>query len=91
MFAENKTELKEREDARKNQIGADAAWERISRYKKVLIGKGKKIVEYNPETADKKEVLKAALGRSGNLRAPAIDLGDRLIIGFNEELYKDLD
>lgn len=89
MFAENKVEPETRDDARKRQIGSDDAWELIRRYKTVLIGKGKKTVEYSPAESNKEEILKAALGRSGNLRAPAIVSDGRLIIGYNDSLYKE--
>ncbi len=33
-------------------------------------------------------LLKAMLGPTGNMRAPAIRRGKTLLIGFNEELYE---
>lgn len=40
--------------------------------------------------ADRFEVLKIALGRSGSLRAPSIRIGDKWIVGFSAELYEEL-
>jgi len=39
--------------------------------------------------AAREDVLKHAMGPSGNLRAPTYRVGDRFVIGFNVELYED--
>lgn len=36
---------------------------------------------------DMEVVLKRVKGPSGNLRAPALNLGKTLIVGFNEKMY----
>jgi hypothetical protein len=33
--------------------------------------------------------LKDVIGRSGNLRAPTLQVGDVILIGFNDELYQE--
>jgi len=30
------------------------------------------------------------MGRSGNLRAPAVVIGNKLVVGFNEAMYKEI-
>jgi arsenate reductase-like glutaredoxin family protein len=37
---------------------------------------------------DEAELLKAMLGPTGNLRAPALRAGKTLLIGFNEDMYQ---
>lgn len=54
---------------------------------KVVIAKGKSLVEWVPTQENKDEILKLAMGRSGNLRAPSVMVGKTLIIGFNDTLY----
>ena len=54
------------------------------------IGKGKKVLTLTPTPGNREEILKAAMGRSGNLRAPALVRGDTIYIGFNEEIYSGL-
>lgn len=54
----------------------------------VYIAKGKKFIEFDPNGGAKEEILKNALGRSGTLRAPTFKVNDKVIIGFNEELYE---
>lgn len=87
VLERTQTEVKEIIDARKVKIEADEAWELLSSGEKILIAKGKKVIEVDTKDADRFEVLKASLGRSGSLRAPTIKVGDKWIVGFNAELY----
>lgn len=45
------------------------------------------MVEWEPSDANKEALLKAAMGPSGNLRAPTLRLNDKIIVGFHEEFY----
>ena len=54
------------------------------------MGKGKKVLEFNPQQDDKKEIMKACLGRTGNLRAPTIEAKNVLFVGFNDAIYDNL-
>jgi arsenate reductase-like glutaredoxin family protein len=90
FFEENKIEVAETADARKQKIDNDHAWELICSQAQVFIGKGKKVLEFEPGEENREEILKAAMGRSGNLRAPTLKTGDRVFIGFNEDIYKNL-
>lgn len=69
---------------------ADGAWDIIKDMKTVHVGRGKKTVAYIPDSASKDEILKVSLGRTGNLRAPALRMGTVLYIGFNEAMYEEL-
>ena len=89
-FEQNKIELKSVVDAGKEKIGKDKAWELISELKTVYIGKGKKVISFEPDEASKEEILKASLGRSGNLRAPAVKTGRIMFVGFNDTIYSKL-
>lgn len=79
--------MAEQSDARKEKIGADAAWEMFREYKTIRVGKGKKYVEFSPTEENREAILKAALGRTGNLRAPTLKMGDKLMVGFNDDMY----
>ncbi|MBC8440605.1 MAG: hypothetical protein H8D87_13120 [Deltaproteobacteria bacterium] len=87
LASENITILKSI-NASKDKIGRDKAWELIKTYKTVVIGKGKKFQEFEPVEDNREQVLKEAIGRSGNLRAPTIKVGDKLIIGFNDDMFE---
>ena len=77
-------------NARKESINDDAAWELLSDCNQISIAKGKKIKEYTPDSALKDAILKDAMGRSGNLRAPTIITGTSCYIGFNQDMYDGL-
>lgn len=83
-------ELTDTSDARKEKIDREKAWHLISGVKTIFIGKGKKVLKFKPEPGSKAEILKASMGRSGNLRAPAIKTRDTMYIGFNDEIYSSL-
>ncbi len=77
-------------DARKETIKEKAASELINSFNKIIVGKGKKVMEFKPSPDNKDEIIKTALGRTGNLRAPAVQSGTALYIGFNDNIYNDL-
>ena len=47
-------------------------------------------MEFEPSSENKNEIMKASLGRTGNLRAPAVQIGAALYIGFNDNIYNAL-
>ena len=51
--------------------------------------KGKKVSEF-AEPAGDSDAAEAMLGPTGNLRAPTIDTGGVLLVGFNESIYEDV-
>ncbi len=54
------------------------------------VGRGKKTLVFSPDTASKEEILKVSLGRTGNLRAPALRIGSVLYVGYNDTIYGDI-
>lgn len=58
--------------------------------KKVISGRGKRIIAFDMQTAppDDDTLAAAILGPTGNLKAPTLKIGDTLVVGFNEEAYK---
>jgi len=56
---------------------------------RVLVSQRKKILTFDATSSDD-DVASAILGRSGNLRVPAIRIGDTLMVGFHEEAYQQL-
>lgn len=58
----------------------------------IYAAKGTKVVHLDlrkSKPADA-EILAALLGPTGNLRAPTIRVGKKLIVGFNEDTYSKL-
>ena len=59
--------------------------------KQVLVGKGKKLQRFDLSSAVDDDALAAViLGRSGTLRAPAIRVGETLLVGFNDQAYAEI-
>ena len=58
----------------------------------VVVAKGKKQVTFDLERGEHEpeELAKAVLGPSGNLRAPTIRLGKKMLVGFSEDVYGDV-
>ena len=57
--------------------------------RKLVVAKGKKVTEYDlaKEPLEGEDLDAALLGPSGNLRAPTIQTGKTMLVGFNEEAY----
>jgi arsenate reductase-like glutaredoxin family protein len=59
---------------------------------RVIVAKGKKVLEFDlkNDPPSKADLVKACLGPSGNLRAPAIRKGKTWMIGFHSDPYGEL-
>ncbi len=57
----------------------------------LYLSRGKKtaVFDLRKEKPNKEVFEKMILGRTGNLRAPTIRKGKKLIIGFNEDSFKE--
>jgi hypothetical protein len=77
-------------DARKESLAGDDAWKMLAGAGQVLVAKGKAYQVFDPRVDSKEAVLAQALGRTGNLRAPSLRIGDQLWVGFSEGLYARL-
>jgi hypothetical protein len=58
--------------------------------KELYVAKGKKIVQFDLSTArpSDDELLGLLLGRSGKLRAPAIRVGTKFVVGYNPDILE---
>jgi arsenate reductase-like glutaredoxin family protein len=87
VFDEKKITIKEAIEARKQKIEGDDAWAILSSAKELIVGRGKKFQVFDPAKDDREAILKVCLGRTGNLRAPTLKMGDRVVVGFNDDMY----
>ena len=87
MFDKQNIEIMEKVEARKMQITDENAWELLKNAREIIVGRGKKSQNFTPSAKSKAEILSNCLGRTGNLRAPTLRIGDRYIVGFNEDMY----
>jgi arsenate reductase-like glutaredoxin family protein len=57
----------------------------------ILVSKGKKLLRFSTqEGIEDEELAKVVLGRTGNLRAPAIIIDKICIVGFHAEGYEEI-
>ena len=63
-------------------------WERLETAESVHVAKGKRIDVFDPTDNSQDDILAAVMGRSGNLRAPTLQVGDTFFVGFNASLYE---
>ena len=87
MLNEQQIPMQRTVDARKETLAGEDAWQLLSSAREILVAKGKKVLTFNPKVDAKEAILVAALGRTGNLRAPTLRIGDRLMVGFGEGSY----
>jgi arsenate reductase-like glutaredoxin family protein len=64
----------------------------VKQVKELYVAKGKKVVHFDlkKDKPGDDELAKVLLGPTGNLRAPAIRKGKTLVVGFDEETYKQV-
>ena len=74
-------------DARKASLAEEEAWQVLSAAREIIVAKGKKRLVFDPRRDSRETILKETLGRSGTLRAPTLRIGDRPLVGYNDELY----
>ncbi len=71
------------------KLGAKDAAELAKAASRVVVAKGTKISEFSPAGKAAKDLVEAMLGPTGNLRAPCIRSGKTLLVGFNDDVYRD--
>ena len=87
MFDDKEITITEAVEARKQKIGDEDAWAILEAASELVVGRGKKFQVFDPAKDDKEAILKVCLGRTGNLRAPTLKMGDRMVVGFNDDMY----
>lgn len=78
-------------DAKKQRFGADDLHDVLHGVRHLIVAKGKKVLRFdlNEDPADE-DLQKAMLGPSGNLRAPTLRLGKKMLVGFHGEAYAEV-
>lgn len=80
-------------NAKKDVHQRDDAIKLLDDAAELFVAKGKKVVHFKLKSKDKPtvdEMLKLVLGPTGNLRAPTLLVGKKMIVGFNEEMYQQI-
>ena len=78
-------------DARKTKCGEKETLKLVRSMDQIWAARGKKVVHFDlkNEKPGNDELLKALLGPSGSLRAPAITRGKKLFVGFHADVYEE--
>jgi len=92
FLAKNSITVKTQIDARKERFGRDDAIKLTQEVAEVIAAKGKKVVRYNlaKDKPSREDLLAVMIGPSGNLRAPTLRKGKRLLIGFDPGAYSEV-
>ncbi len=81
--------VRETVDARKTKLGADDLPALFADAESVTVGQGKKSATFarSAGALDMDALVAKALGRSGNLRAPAMRVGRHWLVGYCEPAW----
>jgi arsenate reductase-like glutaredoxin family protein len=79
------------QSAGKDPIEGDAALDVLDGVRDLYVAKGRSVlhVDLATERPSDAHLLDLLLGRSGKLRAPAVRVGTKLIVGYNADLLDD--
>jgi hypothetical protein len=92
FLAKHKVAVATQTDAKKATIKGDAALGVLKDVDEIYVARGKRVVHVDLKNArpPRAELLGLLLGPTGNLRAPTLRKGRRLIVGFDESTYARL-
>lgn len=78
-------------DARKERMGDAEALALLEGVDELVVAKGKKVVKFSlkKERPDDEVLLAHLIGPTGNLRAPTMRRGKKLVVGFDETMYEE--
>jgi hypothetical protein len=79
-------------DAKRDRRGRDEALKLARSVPRVVAARGKKVVVFDMtnDPPDDDTLAAHLLGPSGNLKAPTLQIGDTLLVGFGEEAYREV-
>lgn len=82
----------ERVDPSKFRIGPDDALKLLAGMTTLVAARGKKVEVFDLKKArpDDATLLAKVIGPTGNLKAPSFRVGKTLVVGFNEDAYREV-
>src|SRR5262249_6729551 len=86
------TKVGETADASKDRRGRAEALALAKNAERIVVAKGKKVVTFDMKSdrPDEETLVAHLLGPTGNLRAPTLRQGATLLVGFNDEAYRQV-
>ncbi len=90
FLAKRRVETEELVDARKLKLKLKDAYALLEGMDELVAAKGKKVerVDLRAGRPERATIERLMLGPTGNLRAPTLKVGRRLLIGFDEAIYR---
>lgn len=76
-------------DAKKKVLGSSDALAMLKGIEQLYVAKGKKVVHLDLRKSKAEEAVPLMLGPTGNVRAPLLRKGKVLLVGFEEEMYRE--
>ena len=79
-------------DVRASPVSDEQALEIVREAGRLIIKNGTKLQEYDlaDEIPEDDELRRLVLGRSNTMRAPALQVDDTVMIGYDEDTYLEL-
>jgi arsenate reductase-like glutaredoxin family protein len=79
-------------DARKQPLGKAEALKLAGEVDEIYAAKGTKMVHFDQrkQKPSAEDLLAVLLGPTGNLRAPTARIGRTLLVGFSQDMYKQI-
>ena len=72
------------------KLGREDAADLAAKANKLIVAKGKRVSEFTTKGGPSDDAIDAMLGPTGNLRAPTLVSGKTVMVGFNEDQYREL-
>lgn len=90
FLAREKIESVTQVNAKKTALREKEAFEIVRQVDEIYAIKGKKVIhlDLRKEKPDKASLKGILLGHTGNLRAPTLRIGRKLLVGFDQETYQ---
>lgn len=78
--------------AAKTRLGPAEALKLLAGIDRIVAARGKKVevLDLTADRPDEATVLAHLIGPTGNLRAPTARVGRTLVVGFNENAYREV-
>ena len=92
FLADVDVQIKSEDDARKTRLDHADVEKLLDEVREVWVAKGKKFerIRLDSRSVDREELIRKVMGPSGNLRAPTLRMGKKLVVGFHPEMYGEL-
>ena len=92
FLAAEQAEAGQTVNATKEKLGRDEALKLARSARRVVIARGKKVMDYDmrADPPDEETLAQQMLGPTGNLRAPTLRVGDTVLVGLNEEAFRPI-